>query len=64
MEPACDNILPVTYGVVPAGMQERVKATPLRPAELYWIEAWDGSRYSGAFRITRDGIVEKIEERR
>jgi hypothetical protein len=59
----CENKLPLRYGVVPGGMQERVKAVPLRAGVLYRIEAWDGDSYSGAFRLGR-GLIENLEERR
>lgn len=62
LPPPCENRLPITYGVVPEGMLERVRAAPLRVGVLYRIEAWDADGYSGAFRFGRD-IVENIEER-
>lgn len=63
LPPPCDNKFPVIYGTVPAGMNERVKAVPLRAGILYRVEAWDGDRYSGAFRF-RQGILVNINERR
>ncbi len=61
LPPPCENKLPLIYGVVPEGMQERVRAAPMRSGVLYRIEAWDGDSYSGAFRFGQ-GIVQNIEE--
>jgi hypothetical protein len=63
LSPPCDNRLPVIYGVVPAGMEERVRAEPLRDGVLYRIEAWDGDSYSGAFWL-RQGMVVNVYARR
>lgn len=64
LPPPCKNELPVIYGRVPAGANERVKAAPLRPGILYKVEAWDGDSYSGAFRFREGVVVENIDNPR
>ena len=61
LPPPCDDKLPITYGVIPGGMTERVAAQPLRPEVLYKVEGWDGDSYSGAFRFRQERVIENIE---
>ena len=62
--PPCVSRFPLTYGVTPTGMSERVKAAPLRPGTVYVVEAWDGDSYSGSFRLDRRIVVENLPDRR
>lgn len=60
----CINKFPVTYGQVPSGMKERVKARPLQPGAIYRIEASDGDGYSGSFRLRRVLMIDELENQR
>ena len=62
--PPCDNKFPITYGQVPSGMRERVKAQPLHPGVVYRVEASDGDGYSGSFRLRRVLMIDEVEGRR
>jgi hypothetical protein len=56
----CQNLLPVTYGVVPGGLQEATKAKPLRLGVEYVVEAWDGNSYTGSFRLEQGVYAENL----
>ena len=56
----CQNLLPVTYGVAPAGLKEATRAKPLQLGVDYVIEAWDGDSYTGSFRLQRGIYAENL----
>jgi hypothetical protein len=60
----CDNKFPITYGQVPSGMKERIKAQPLQPGITYRVEASDGDGYSGSFRLRRVLVIDEAPEQR
>ncbi|MBV9529138.1 hypothetical protein [Sphingomonas sp.] len=62
--PPCDDKFPITYGQVPSGMKERVRAQPLQPGVTYRIEASDGDSYSGSFRLRRVLVIDEVSEQR
>lgn len=64
LPPPCDNKFPITYGAVPAGMTEKVKAVPLQAGTIYVIEGWDGDSYSGRFRFKRSIVIDNLPEQR
>jgi len=55
-DPPCQNLLPVTYGVLPAGVDEITRAKPLKLGVVYALAAWDGDSYHGTFRL-RQGVI-------
>lgn len=58
--PPCQSVLPVTYGVVPAGRQELTKAKPLKLDTVYVVEALDGDSYTGSFRLMNGVFAENL----
>ncbi len=58
--PPCQSLLPVTYGVVPAGHEELTKAKPLKLDTVYVVEAWDGDSYTGSFRLMNGVFAENL----
>lgn len=62
--PPCDNKFPITYGQVPSGMKERVRAQPLHLGVTYHVEASDGDSYSGSFRLRRVLVIDQVSEQR
>lgn len=64
LAPPCQSKFPITYGVKPAGMSEKVKAAPLQPGTTYKVRGWDGDSYSGLFRIKQGITIENLPEQR
>jgi hypothetical protein len=62
LPPPCEDKFPIVYGSVPKGMNETVKAQPLRAGVLYKVEGWDGDAYSGAFRFHQGIIVDNVDD--
>jgi hypothetical protein len=57
-DPDCPSSFPVTYGVAPHGLPQQAPAKALKPGVLYFVQAWDGDSYTGAFRFKQGIIVE------
>lgn len=53
----CGFKFPLRYGVVPTGMEEKIKAKPLQPGVAYGIEGDGIGSYRGAFRYRIERLV-------